>query len=52
MSWGRFFLPVTFSGVEIRLGGSEDGRALAGGDVQAAAVILKERMDAITEDEE
>jgi lysophospholipid acyltransferase (LPLAT)-like uncharacterized protein len=52
MSWDRFYLPVPFSRVEIRLGRIEDGRALAGGDVQAAAVILKERMDAITEDEE
>ena len=51
-SWDRFYIPVPFSRVEVKIDAIGDGRKLAGGDAKQAAVILKERLDAITEDAE
>lgn len=51
-SWDRFYIPVPFSRVEVKIDAIGDGRRLAGGDAKEAADILKERLDAITEDDE
>ena len=51
-SWDRFYIPVPFSRVEVKIDAIGDGRTLAGGDAKEAAKILKERLDAITEDDE
>jgi len=51
-SWDRFYLPVPFSCVYVKLDAVEHGRNLGGGDARKAAVILKERLMAITEDDE
>lgn len=48
-SWDRFYLPVPFSRVDARMefvGGAE----VLGEDAEAAALELKRRMDAMTED--
>lgn len=51
-SWDRFYIPVPFSRVEVQVDAIADGRKLAGGDAKEAAKILKQRLDAITEDDE
>ena len=51
-SWDRFYIPVPFSRVEVQIDAIGDGRKLAGGDAKEAAKILKQRLDAITEDDE
>jgi len=51
-SWDRFYLPVPFSRIKVRVDYVGYGKDLADGDAKAAAVILKERLMAITEDDE
>ena len=51
-SWDRFYIPLPFSRVDVRVDDVGDAKALAGADPRAAAVILKERLMAITEDDE
>lgn len=51
-SWDRFYLPVPFSRVQVKLDIVGDGRNLAGGDGRKAALALQERMLAITDDDE
>ena len=51
-SWDRFYIPLPFSRVDVRVDDVGDAKALAGGDSRAAAIILKERLMAITEDDE
>ena len=50
-SWDQFYIPVPFSRVEVKIDSIENGKVLGGGDAQAAAKILKERLMAITEDD-
>lgn len=51
-SWDRFFIPYPFSKVEVRVDRIDHPKQLAGEDAEAAAAMLKQRMDAITEDPE
>ena len=51
-SWDRFYIPVPFSRINVRVDDVGSGKDLAGGDPKAAAVLLKERLMAITEDDE
>ena len=51
-SWDRFYLPLPFSRINVRVDDVGYGKNLAGGDAKQAAVILKERLMAITEDDE
>ncbi len=51
-SWDRFYLPVPFSRINVRVDDVGYGKNLANGDAKQAAVILKERLMAITEDDE
>jgi lysophospholipid acyltransferase (LPLAT)-like uncharacterized protein len=51
-SWDRFYIPVPFSRVEVQIDVIEDGRKLADGDAKQAAQLLKQRLDAITVDDE
>jgi lysophospholipid acyltransferase (LPLAT)-like uncharacterized protein len=51
-SWDRFYIPVPFSRINLRVDDVGLGKHLADGDAKAAAVILKERLMAITEDDE
>lgn len=51
-SWDRFYLPLPFSRINVRVDDVGSGKHLAGGDPKAAAEILKERLMAITEDDE
>lgn len=48
-SWDRFYIPYPFSQIEVRIDYVGPGTQL-GEDSKAVAAILKERMDAITED--
>jgi hypothetical protein len=43
---------VPFSRVEVQIDVIEDGRKLADGDAKQAAQLLKQRLDAITVDDE
>jgi len=49
-SWDRFYLPVPFSRIEVRVDRVRDTSELGAADRKEAARILKVRMDAITED--
>ena len=51
-SWDRLYIPMPFSRVEVRLDRIEDGKRLAGGDVEQAVALLRQRLMAITEDDE
>jgi lysophospholipid acyltransferase (LPLAT)-like uncharacterized protein len=51
-SWDRLYIPMPFSRVEVRLDRIEDGKHLAGGDVEQAVALLRQRLMAITEDDE
>lgn len=51
-SWDRFYIPVPFSRVNVRVDDVGPGKALGGGDPEKAAEILRERLMAITEDDE
>lgn len=51
-SWDRLYIPMPFSRVEVRLDRIEDGKHLAGGDAKQAAALLRQRLMAITEDDE
>ena len=51
-SWDRLYIPMPFSRVEVRLDRIEGGKHLAGGDSEQAVVLLRQRLMAITEDDE
>jgi lysophospholipid acyltransferase (LPLAT)-like uncharacterized protein len=51
-SWDRFYIPFPFSRINVDVDDVGPGKALAGGDVKKTAEILRERLLAITEDEE
>lgn len=51
-SWDRFYIPLPFSRINVDVDDVGSGKALAGGDVKKTAEILRERLLAITEDEE
>ena len=51
-SWDRFYIPLPFSRINVRVDDVGSGKELAGGDPKEAAVLLRERMMAITEDDE
>jgi lysophospholipid acyltransferase (LPLAT)-like uncharacterized protein len=48
-SWDRFYLPVPFSKIEVRIETIQHPAEL-GDDPQAVTDVLQKRMDAITED--
>jgi len=50
-SWDRFFLPVPFSRIEVKVDFVGPASELGTEDLKVAAKILKARMDAITEDD-
>ncbi len=50
-SWDRFYLPVPFSRVEVKIDAVGHPAELGTADSKAAAGILKARLDAITEDD-
>jgi len=49
-SWDRFYLPLPFTCLKVKTVYYESAFELGTDDPKAAALILKERMDAITED--
>jgi len=51
-TWDRFYLPLPFSRVHVKLDIVGDGRQLANGDFRQAATILRARMLEITDDDE
>jgi lysophospholipid acyltransferase (LPLAT)-like uncharacterized protein len=51
-SWDRFYIPLPFSRINVRMDDVGPVNELAGGDPKAAAVLLRERLMAITEDDE
>ncbi len=51
-SWDRFYIPLPFSRINVRVDDVGYGKNLADGDAMQATVILKYRLMAITEDDE
>ena len=51
-SWDRFYVPLPFSLVEVKIDLVGRPSELGFSDAKAAAVVLKQRLDAITTDEE
>ena len=51
-SWDRFYLPLPFTRVEVKIDAVGRPSALGFEDPKAAASVLKARLDAITEDDE
>ena len=51
-SWDRFFIPYPFSKIDVRMERIANPSELGADDAEAAAAVLKARMDAITEDSE
>lgn len=49
-SWDRFYIPLPFSTIEVKMDLIEKGHALLDNDAKQVAEILKMRLDAITED--
>ncbi len=50
-SWDRFYLPIPFTSIEVKMEIVEQLSELGSGDSKSVANVLKRRLDAITEDD-